>query len=176
MLFHSMTSLTLPVPVVTLHLPPVTVSGTSISPVSLLTMNTLSVRSVPVTSPVSVVISISLASLCLNEISPVLRSTVIFSFTTESLNEMLPVSPVELKLLQETEVKATHPVETERSISFAESFLRHISPVLVLIPMRPDEEVPQSTFPVLDVISISPKTKSEGTVTFPVSSFILREL
>ena len=61
-----------PVSVIISHLPPLVVFGTSTRPVSVCAINTLSVRNVPVTFPVSVSTKISAASEPLNRMSPVL--------------------------------------------------------------------------------------------------------
>ena len=87
-----------PVSVSTSHVPPVVLLGTSIFPVSVSAKKILSVRSVPVTLPVSVSTLSCAASQRSNFMLPVLLSIEILSDAITFLRVMLPVVPSELKL------------------------------------------------------------------------------
>ena len=143
----------LPVLVVTLHLPPVTDSGTLICPVLLLAIKTLDDRRLPVMLPVLVFNVRSVASQLASVIAPVFLDTFRVSAAMTFVRMMSPVVPVEVTFIHRTssmivfpvlqlmlifplqfiEEICVLPVETEKLREPAEMFSAKISPVVVLM-------------------------------------------
>ena len=125
-----------PVDVVISHLPPETVSGTFIWPVDDFAINTFSVQSVPVTSPVEVLTVICAASQLSKSTSPVLLSILKLSEAATFFILMSPVSPFENIVLQMTSVKKVFPVLTStESVSLQLTFFPSIFPVVTERPI-----------------------------------------
>ena len=185
--FQPILNLIFPVAVLISHLPPSDVFGTSTLPVPVSVINTLSVRKLPVTSPVDVFTYISAASQPSKLTSPVLLSTESFSSAITPSREMFPVLPFDITFLHETLVRyafpvdtltaasppqltpdtVTVPVETLRSREPAKIFSARISPVVVLIFTCPAADAQKSTLPVLSEISTPSNANPFGIPTFP---------
>ena len=120
-----------PVSVVILQGPPVVLWGTDISPVSVETMKIIASDRFPVTSPVSVVISISPAVIPFSATSPVERFAVSFSPMQTSSRMRSPVDPTETRFRHTVLFRQASPV-----VRLRERFPVQVTFAIVIFPVE----------------------------------------